>query len=224
MSEPVAAPDSARLDELAAVTRDYATYSRSTCGLAYTAVGSWLVGAFAAVEWYGMAGRILVLFGPFLCAVALVLARRYYQRHGSVLEQRPWDGLQRRSAFEIACLIFGVGVTVARVATSFRAWAPDPDSGIHLALYLAVISLVCAPSIADRVVRGVTDSGCILVPAAAAMMGVFLGGYVLGSFLLGTFAVAGALLAIQGLVEHRKYLRVQTRLRALRREFSGPES
>lgn len=216
MNEHANALDAARLDELAKVTKEYGRYSSSACGLAHTAVGFWLVGAFVAVTWYGLAGRVLVLWGPFLCAAALWLARRYYQRHGAVLE--PTGALQRRTWFDVAIVAFGVGVTVASVAASVHDWAPNPHSAARAVLYMAVVSLVCAPSIADRVARGIADSACILLAVMAAFAGVLRSHAWL---ILAPLGALGAMLAVLGVVEHRAYLRVQARLRALRRESSG---
>ncbi len=208
MSEPVNPSTTARLDELAAVTREYAKYSRTSFGLAPAWLGGWLLVASAlSAVWRG-SGANLVRLTPVVWLWALAKARAHYQRHGEVIEEEevpfPLPTSESGRRLFLGMIYFSCVFGIMEASRS----------GPGTLLFSAAI-FVAVPAIATRVLKGITDA----VVTAGWMWTVngsllrWLDAPPLPHAVLATFA-AGLIAA--GVWQHSKYLRLERRLAALR--------
>lgn len=217
----------ARLDELAAVTREYATYSRTTHGLALTATGAYLLAA-TALDASSLSPRVpfAYLMAPALWLVALWGSHRYYQRHGAVIEpQRPGSGL-RRVLLVAICAEAAFFAWVATVAFEVAPrWGGPRDLWSLLLSFGVTLALVAVPLLAATVARGndeitatfllvtvqlylpaLPDPPIPISPASASFRWVFV--------------AATALMALGmvpwGVRQHLSYRRLERRLASLK--------
>lgn len=202
MSEPANAPEAARLDELAAVTSEYARYSRSVFGLALAGTGAWWFAALS-IHWGAGGGEILTLLTPLVWMALLVKARAYYQKHGEVLEQETDvyplpQGLPR--AFFL-CAIY--------LSCVFGIWG-ELEGARRGDAFLGVATLVAIPVLAFRVTRGMTDAVVTCSMVIAVRRRTPSRGELLFDLLL-----AAGLIAI-GISQHHGYRRLEHRLAALK--------
>lgn len=214
---PMLADD--HLHELEALTRDYARYSRSAGGLAAVlgsacCIASYLLGGLLPLS---APLSVVLLALPLLWVLAKqLLARRYYQRYGRVLEQET-PATRRTYAF---CA--GVVVLVAVLATATtHTWPPSAGRLGYLLLIwlLAPVSWLWLRSPLDFFV------GTFLFCQAAVSCAGFT--YpVLGTaaavadpsmaLLTLLFPLAALLMAVTGVRDHRRFLVLRERLARLR--------
>jgi hypothetical protein len=95
------APDPARLDELAAVTKIYGRYSDTSSGFAAAFTGAWLLGCEWVLRVAHPAGEVMYAAAPVAWIVLAASARRSYRRHGGLV-----PGV--RVAFAAFLVVFGV--------------------------------------------------------------------------------------------------------------------
>ncbi len=140
MSEPADRSETARLDELAAVTKEYAHFSGPGAGLALTAIGCWLLGAQWVLSDSPRLGAFLFLFAPFLWVALASIARAYYQRHGEVIGSSRAD-LNVRSAPFRSTMLFIVFVAVFRGISGLLDAPGGEFESLALAAYLGMAML-----------------------------------------------------------------------------------
>ena len=221
MTAPANAADPARLDELAAVTREYATWSRTAYGFAAIGTGA-VVLAFVGLDVLGGAEgmRALHLLDAPVWLVLLLAARRYYQRHGVVLEPDP-----RLRSRRVSLAL--VGLMSALVVLQRFAGA-DRIAGMEgpLPTALLVLGAVGVPLAAAEVGRSRLDFATTLfflmmtpflarVPAGSPSSREVFG--ILRAYMLVLVGLYGAGLVVQGAREHLRYRRLERRLAALRK-------
>ncbi len=152
MSELANSPEAARLDELAAVTKEYATYSRTSFGFAAVGVGIWILAAVlmeTCGAWgWAHVGYVLV---PLAWLVLSRNARAYYQRHGVVVEHEPEpSGFAGSRAFALtmACILLVMYAGILAIVG--RRWARAGGIPGEIALTVGVAGLLAAAWLAPR--------------------------------------------------------------------------
>lgn len=126
---------------LAALTQEYATFSRSASGLGNTlggliAVAIWLTGAYADPPAPARAALVLAL--PAWMAAKTWLRQHYYQRHGEAWEilPPPAAGIER---FAQGC-VGGVAAVLLVVCLYLAVAAPAKMAGVPLLNRLALVA------------------------------------------------------------------------------------
>lgn len=220
-----------QLRELEQLTRDYARYSRSAGGL-----GSVLGGALCIVSY--LAGallplsppvRVALIACPFVWVSAKIwLTQRYYQRYGHVEEQETWA---ERWTYRF-CV--GISVVVALFVTSVvlaHAWSRHAVPSIEALGYLALV--LALPIAAWRWLRSPLDFivGVFLFCQAALACGgrayPLVGAAettqsAMMSWVALTYPLAAVGLIGSGIVQHRRFAELRTRLEQLRGGIASP--
>jgi hypothetical protein len=210
--------DPAQLEELAAVTKEYATYSSKRSGLAGAAAGAWYIATFVIALRNETWGRIAGLWGPILIIGLLAAGRRYYQRFGRVLELSASPPPPKRWR-SVGLVLLLTAITIMDATLNLDAWSDDSS----LARWAIVSALAAAPAVpllADRVIQGFWDWGillCSLVSTNYLAMTHDRFGWVLAKLVLGLVALFGAVLVAVGIGHHLRYLRLERRLAAMRK-------
>jgi hypothetical protein len=229
----VPASDAARLDELAEVTREYATYSRTAYGTAAVMAG---IAALAAIvaDASGHSGpaRLAFMLLPAGWLLLLAAARAYYQRHGIVVE--PAQRLAYRGVFlafvYLLCAAMAAVQAVFLAANMLRDPAPPfvPAAG-PFATMVTLAAAVAVPVLAAVVVHSRTDwmltSGLVGLALFAALRPpptrpdlANLSQAILvlrWGILCGLPVLAGAMV-VSGVRDHARYRRLERRLAALK--------
>lgn len=149
---PMAA--AARLDELAALTREYAAYSRTSHGIALIAFGvAFLAVAVLDLRFATQGVRFGYASAPLVWLVALWASRRRYQRHGGVIAQerplspraRAWlFGWVTMSGAGNAFLLVGWSAQLARLRPDEVLWIPAAAAAFVLCVTLVLVVTVTA--------------------------------------------------------------------------------
>jgi hypothetical protein len=146
------------LDEVTAVTREYATYSRTAHGLALVVAGAWLFAAAAMdVATRSYWATVVYLFLPPVWLVTLGLVRSRYQRRGAVLENELPAPFARKSDFVTVwfwCTWTVVLAFVGGIDGPFQAGG----AAMAVAMMTAVAATVAVPVLMREIARGVKDS------------------------------------------------------------------
>jgi hypothetical protein len=200
-----------RLDELAAVTREYARFSQSAYGIALVVVGLWIAAAAtilrSALEW----GTIALAFAPVVHVELLPLARGSYERRGRVIAREP--GAAARAAW----LMFAIGFALVAAGSLLRhaRWASAGGPPRWIALGAAGVALLSFVARVIRRTRGAQD-------AIMANLVVFVvAGAVVESpndppFWVAMLLSSAALFVALGIWQHITFLWLERRLAALR--------
>jgi len=208
MSEPGKAADPARLDELAAVTKEYAKYSEAVTGFAGALTGGWLL----AAEWVRSVsprpGEMLLAFAPLLWMVLALPARRYYQRHGRVVAEDPlradevaMSGRHKGMAVTVIVLQSLVGIT--RQLDSVRGpWE-----------MLTVAAFAAMPVLAVRLVRANQDVMLVMIVGWLVAPNVPSGWELWYAVIRSALAIG---LFLVGTLDHVHFRRLERRLAALK--------
>jgi hypothetical protein len=167
MTVPANASESTRLDELAAVTKEYATYSRTAYGFAFVVTGAALLGTQTLdVVTRSLWARLSYLLLAPVWLLLLTVARRYYQRHGEVVERE-----QRviGRGWMLGCVYFVSAAEMFVLGSSYgRGSWPGP-----LPAMLATFGIVAIPVLAAEVVRGKIDAAVTLTLIFTSMFAAF---------------------------------------------------
>jgi hypothetical protein len=236
MNQPTDLPGPTRLDEIAAVTAEYAKYSRSAYGLAFVALGIAVLATMALDVVADSAwARFAYLLLPTAWLLLLAAARAYYQRQGKVVESaqripgRGW--------------ILGFVYFLSAVAAfSLVAGGLEPyreDWRLGFGALLAVFSVVAVPVLMAELARGWRDalvtmnllSVSLFVPhMAQASLRITAGGQLqrLPSFplsgmraaILALLAFLAVLTVTGGIRQHARYRALERRLAALQAKAS----
>jgi hypothetical protein len=213
MSETAGAAETARLDELAAVTKEYAAYAADRGGLASAAAGAWFAAVFAIALRSENWGRVAGLWTAFLVLAALAAARRRYQRIGAVAAPPG----HRIRIWMVALLM---AVVVMDVIVKSHAWN-DGDPFAKAAIQFAAGTAPLVPLMFQRIAAGRTG-GVGLAATAMTFLVASIGGdrnrvgWTLTLAILGFIAAFGVILVGLGISEHRKYRTLERRLAGLR--------
>jgi hypothetical protein len=220
MGEPAERTEAARLDELAAVTSEYARYSSERSGLAASAVGAFGLGVLAIMVRSLTWGRIAALWSPLVTIGLVVAGRRYYQRFGSVLaaeRSRPGAAGLRRITLLLTLLF--TSLAVVSTALHWEDWSAGSSSA-ELALLGFLATAPALPLLVDRKVGGLWDgqlvSFSLLIAQITAAGSDGLRFRVTLAFIGSVAALAGAVLVGAGVYQHAKYRRLERRLAALK--------
>lgn len=202
MNEPADGSDPARLEELAAVTREYAQFSGPSAGFASTLIGGWILGSQALQSSSPRLAELLFLLAPFVWAALASSARRFYQRHGEVIGISRAD-LQVKSGPMRTTMLFIVFVAALRGIIGVVE-APRGGYELAIAAYLGMAML------AVRLVR--TSPWIAYAYWGVATMATLPPGpgYAWARISFGFVAVAA------GVVSHLRYRRLERRLAALK--------
>jgi hypothetical protein len=199
---------SRRLDEMEAITREYARFSRSAGGLA------WVLGGLTALAAYLAGGLLpptpllvstLVALPGIWIAAKELLARGYYQRMGRVEEQvapaeRRWQRILTGYTVLVALFI------LLRVATSGQPWTAATWGYVALVAAMPLVVWLWLRTPMEFVV------GVFLIcQGAVAVAGR---AYPLWS-VAAVFPLAALLMIAAGIRDHLRYRALQGRLRAL---------
>ncbi len=212
-------------DELEALTRAYARYSRSAGGL-----GSVLGGTLCLVSYFG--GALLPLTPPVRAALIIMplawlgakawLTRHYYQRFGRVEEQEnPNERLTHRWCLITTILVAAI-ITAVDVTGVFRHTG---TLSAGLVGYLLMLWLL--PLATWRWMRSAMDFivGVFLICQAALACGgqsypmiglTHSAGKMTASFLVVTFPLLALVMIVVGIAEHRRFQAIRSRLETLR--------
>lgn len=215
-------------NELEALTRDYARYSRSAGGLGSVLGGTLCLASYfcGALLPLTPAVRAVLIAMPFVWLGAkLWLTRNYYQRFGRVEEQeKPNERLTHWLCVAVSLLV-ALGITVVSLIGVFR----HPDKiPTGLAGYLILIWLL--PLAAWRWMRSALDFivGVFLICQAALacvgqsypMIGLAHGDEAAKLSLIAVmFPLVALVMIAVGVTEHRRFQAIRTRLEALQ---NGP--
>jgi hypothetical protein len=220
VTAPAGAPEAARLDEVAAVTKEYATWSRTAYGFAAIGTGA-VVLAFVALDVFGGAEwtRALHLLDAPVWLLLLGGARRYYQRHGVVMEPEAGNRSRR-----VPVALVGL---MAALPVLQRFGGVDRLAGMDgpIATVALVLGAVGVPLLAAEVGRSRSDFattyaflmfGGVVARIPGGPAGRRVVEQILRSYLLAFLALWGAGLVVQGIREHLRYRRLERRLAALK--------
>jgi hypothetical protein len=223
MTEPANACGPARLEELAAVTKEYAMYSRTSLGIPAAAAGAWLL-ASALVDSTGSRGwaQIGYLLAPVVWLLVGARTRTYYQRHGVVMapdEEIAGLGKARGVFAGVACayLLFHAAV----LATYGWGWARSGGPARWAGYFVGVVGLLIGARVAPRWTRGNKDAfgilGLTMVASTPLISDSLRGELVpwLASVRAVAIAILGAMCFGAGLRQHHKYRALERRLGAL---------
>lgn len=221
MSETVNAPDPARLDELAALTREYGKYSAGGAGVSLAVLGVFWIAA-ASLALAGASGWSVVLFAlaPAAWFIAVRAARRHYRRRGVVTLSDDELGLGKSGgAWAGFACAFLVIQAIAFGVEGWR-WAAAGSPGKWVAYAGGVVALTFAAWVAPQWNRD-TRSGFGALAVASMGTSVVLSwrparpwpGWEPGSVVV---AVGGVVLVAAGIVQHLRYRRLERRLAALK--------
>jgi hypothetical protein len=206
--DPVVPGDgAARLEELAEVTRTYASYSRTAFGLAHTVPGAVALVAVALARLGNSWGSTLLALTPLVWLVTLWALRSWYQRHGLVIEQDPLlPGLSRAARW--------LSLSVTTVLSVFLVLGCWRDGRL-----LGAATALAVPPIGLRVARGRADlEATTYVTAVAAFGAPYLArGAGIEAAVLASLALIWVL---GGVWQHLQYRRLERRLAALKRGFA----
>jgi hypothetical protein len=234
MIAPASPSEAHRLAELAEVTKEYATYSRSAYGAAFVVTAVAFLGAVAAelLGYLAFAGFAYLLL-PAAWLLLLAGARAYYQRHGIVVE--PAQRVAGRGWILTLVYLACASMAVSLAAVMVR-WAVGHGTGVGeswaLGTTLVIPALVAVPLLTAEVVRGKLDAAVTGATTMVALTGSrwaalpTASGSVADALAQGSSAlrvlllVLGALLAVGMLVlgarDHVRYRRLERRLAALK--------
>jgi hypothetical protein len=236
MIERASVSDAARLDELAAVTADYARYSRTAYGGAFVGTSAVLLGALAAeLLGYSAFARFAYLLLPAAWLLLLACARAYYQRHGVVVE--PAQRVSGRG-WILGFVYFMCASMVVSLAARLARRAADHGTGVLgfaevIGFGLVMFGLVAVPLLTAEVVRGKLDAAVTLFitlcvvpwasqwappPALPGSEDATLNAVtsVLRMLFLGLVAPQAVGLLVLGVRDHVRYRRVERRLASLK--------
>jgi len=223
MAESGGAAEAARLDELAAVTREYGAYSRKSHGIALVAFGASLLAVAALDVVTGTReARFAYLAVPAAWLLALSASRGRYQRHGVVVAQeRPLSPRARRWLLG-GLTMFG-GLTVSWLVL----WVSSarPDFGTSLGLAATAFAVCLVPALAIAVTNGRADltTTCTFTGVTWGLVHVGIPRFAepredrVMHLLMVVIATLIAITAIvDGIRQHRRFLALERRLAALR--------
>jgi hypothetical protein len=208
MSGPANASEAARLDELAAVTSEYAGYSRTVFGVGDALIGAWLISAAWVRTISARGGELLLFVAPVASIAIVAAARAYYQRRGEVVEQRaapPWV----RGLILLCLYLWSV------VAAWQQSKTPLEQAGGAVVL-VAIAALVATPMLALRCTRGLRDAGTAMVLVMLAALTRANRGAPSEDLFVWGGALFGGALVVVGIWGHIQYRRMERRLAAFR--------
>jgi hypothetical protein len=225
MVEASGGPAAAMLDELADVTRRYATYVGGLHGLALAAAGVWLLASMAAGAARPDVGRHLLLLTPAAWLGCLAVGRRHYERYGAVIERvaqdegsapAPGQGLPPASL--LGYLVYrasehrglqwlAFGTFSACVASEVFRKPLEAGYAVTFAVSLGLATLMAVVGTGLSGWKDTCQVLLALVFSARAMEPRVFSWFLV---VLGAVAVAG------GVADHLAYRRVEDRLLALR--------
>jgi hypothetical protein len=150
--------DPARLEALAAATREYATYSSTAFGLGYSAWGGLLVLA-------GLTCLVSPTWGPMLLFMAVPAwfplmrrARQHYQRRGEVRgEEQGMSGRRARQNGLFGLVILS-GIFLFKVVRHRADWVSSQGAPARVVMTVAVVCTVLAVALAVAWARGYRDT------------------------------------------------------------------
>lgn len=236
MTETAGAGEAKRLDELAAVTREYAASAAAAFGWPSIVGGALALGALGVdlfVPWRWP--HVLYLSIPSVSLLVALASRAYYQRHGEVVETSAalWTHRGRWPAIGLA--LFAAAGLTAFVLRAMATATVEPDRALDAALAVTIVAfaLVALPVLFARMVRSGADLARILVfvnlgigmtlTAAPPTPVPGLDTERLGQVLAASHWMCGSVLAFVAIVmiaggvrEHARYRRLERRLAALR--------
>lgn len=204
MGEPVDGTGAARLEELAAVTREYAKYSRTRSGFAIAAAGACLLlGVAALLDGGVVAANVLVVFAPLVWLAILPLARTYYQRRGEVIEHEPQpDG----PAWPVPVGVYVSAVVAILFRLGMREGRLDGE------VMVTTAALVGLPTLAGALRHRLGD----LSATMSGLMGPAMVPVERWEWLKWLVAGLGAIAVWRGALEHLAHRRLERRLAALK--------
>lgn len=224
MSEPADAGATARLNELAKVTTEYAACARAGYGWSGVVGGACalaVLGVDLATGWRWT--PVLYLSLPTAWLVLVRGARDYYQRHGTVVEfDAPGPSRLGIAGFTVSSALVLAAFTLRVLAEV--ALNPDDLAGPAFAMAAASLVAVPQPILFASVVRSRADAAranalITMVPGMLlpAFPGLLAGALAIFHWLLAFCLACAALVSIvQGWQEHARYRAVERRLAALR--------
>jgi hypothetical protein len=217
-----APPDPARLDALAAATREYATYSSTAFGLGYIAWGGLLVVAGLACLASPAWGPILVFTAAPAWFPLMRRARRHYQGRGEVRGEEQGMSARRARQNGLFGLVLVSGLFLLKIARHRADWAASQGAPASVAMAVAVACTLLAVVLAVAWARGYRDTylpalviflWAMLVATDERFLPASRADAVLPTVLLfGT----GLFLAVRGGHEHEAWKRLDRRLAHLR--------
>ncbi len=218
MSEAEEAGAAARLEELAAVTKEYAQYAHALSGLGASAAGAWFVALFVVAIRSDAWGRVAGLWTPFVVLAVLLLAKRHYQRFGYVSAPASPSRSTRLALVRELGPAFTAGAAILSVATQHERWSRG-DHLLSLGAAAAVAAVPFAFVMRARVRAGDLDEifarlSDLQVLAIVILASPFESMIVKGWLAL--MAVYGVAMFPIGVREHLRYRRLERRLAALR--------
>jgi hypothetical protein len=219
--EPTA-PDPARLEALAAATEEYATYSSTAFGLAYSAWGGLLLLAGLACLASPAWGSLLVFVAVPAWFPLMRRARQHYQRHGEVRgKEQGMSGRRARQNGLVALAVVSF-IFLFKIARHRADWVASQGTPASVAMVVAVACTFIALALAVAWARGYRDT---YLPAVV----FFLWAMVVATderFLPASRADAtgpvvllclvGLFFAVRGGVEHEDWKKLERRLAKLR--------
>jgi hypothetical protein len=150
MSESTPASATARLEELASVTKEYAKYSRTAFGLAFVGTGAAVL-ASVALDLAGSVGaRLAYPLLPIVWLLLLAATRAHYQRHGEVVESAQDIGALR--GWTLALVYFLVCVAVFGYLADGLSGRLRGDGPLISLVF--VFAFVAVPILTAEIVRG----------------------------------------------------------------------
>jgi len=213
MSDPMKLTDPPRLDELAAVTREYARYSRRAFGFASVALGAWIAAALAvgavSIPW----SSILFACGSLAWVLLVPRARAYYQRHGRVIEPEPDMSGLAGEFFALFLWVFALYLPL-RFWIHYRTWASASGVVGWAGLAVAAAAVLATAALART---RLTGAGDLLFPVLLMILAMDVDRSVIDSVAtVAVTALFAALNIVKGVYDHVAFRRLERRLAALK--------
>lgn len=207
MTETAGPAEAQRLDELAAVTKEYAKYSGSA-GFANVAAGLGLAAAGVVRRQSADWGAIALVFVPLVYLELLPVARAYYQRRGEVLASENAPGL--RTIYLV--MVLGYSVMAAINLMGQVRWAMEGGPSRYFALGAAGLAVALVAARVRSGTRATIDSAHVVVLLVFAVASVSASRT---SWFFSHLGFA-AFLTTLGAYQHRAFRRLERRLAGLR--------
>jgi hypothetical protein len=205
----------AKLEQLQAITREYAKFSRSATGLGGVIGGMiglaiFLIGAFSNPPLWARALMVLAL--PIWFVLKAWLRNHYYQRHGTALETL--DKLSTNVERFVQGGIGGIAAVMLIICAFLVITNPEKVASLPILNKIALLAAPLAGLLLWRQINTVLEFLVVMNLMVQTVMLASGSNWTWGNQI--TMLFYSGLLIVIGLVEHFRFRKLETQLQNLR--------